>query len=471
MLFFLALSSSALANKSKYWWFFPKFEENGTNSKENSSVVEENLNGTQVINLTANTNIELEIDIDGENEDVGEEGIGSGSSAIPKEHSNPNNKNEANKPIITKSDKDDEIVWTVDKDSNENLTDADATKPEVSDILEEDSETEVEENEFATDTEQAKPEEEIFTAEKDVAVHVDGDAHPSSKLEQEERDDYEDELSGEKEVEDDNPKNPDEKDEAVHIDGDAHPSSKLEREEENDDENAFGEEEKELEEDKSENPETDLIFNEKDEVVHVDGDAHPSSKLEQENYDENTSSDEKDVEEDKSENPESDLIFNEKDEVVHVDGDAHPSSKLERKGRDDDENTFGEETDMEEENSEHPSISLILSERDETVHENGDTRPLKTLESEDINSDQLLNLINDKDNEDYVETDEVEGGTGDLANIGDEEVLGSADIEKMSTAVKCRLHTFITEVFYSLIFIGPNFAYRTGHTNVQNSGL
>ena len=277
--FLLTLTSSVLANKGNYWWLFPKFDENGTNNKENSSTVEEKqppINGTQ-LNLGSNTNIELDLDLnvdtDVEYEEGANESSGDSDMEIPKERSNPDNKKEAGKPNISVADKDDEIVWTVDKDSKESLTDADAAKPEVSDVLEEDNNSDEEDD---ASVKKSEPEELINLEEKDVAIHVDGDVHPSSKLEQEESD--EDGFSGSKEVEEDKQEPTEidvinkEKDEVVHVNGD-------------DDENAFSGE-KEIEDEKPES----VGFNERDEAVHENGDAHPSSKLE---LDENNSKDEK----------------------------------------------------------------------------------------------------------------------------------------------------------------------------------
>ena len=96
--FLLTLTSSVLANKGNYWWLFPKFDENGTNNKENSSTVEEKqppINGTQ-LNLGSNTNIELDLDLnvdtDVEYEEGANESSGDSDMEIPKERSNPDNK-------------------------------------------------------------------------------------------------------------------------------------------------------------------------------------------------------------------------------------------------------------------------------------------------------------------------------------------------------------------------------------------
>ncbi|KAI9557560.1 hypothetical protein GHT06_017388 [Daphnia sinensis] len=340
--FVLALTSSVLAKKSNYWWMFPNFDENGSNNRENlvANITQDDLrNGTdgQAPNLTTIVEGEFDLrsDVDS-NEDYLDKNEDSGSSVFPTEDFERDNKTQtapANENI-SDQDSDEDLDWIVDKDNR-----TDAKTLITGDTFERDNETK---------TEQENPSNPVKLDEAEL----------STDLTKEE-------------------------DEVVHVDGDAHPSSKLEEEQRNGDQNAFSGDD-ELHEEKAEiESELEQIFKEQDEAVHEEGDVHPSSTIELEEI-----SNTEDVE---------DLDFppEEKDEPVHENGDAHPSSKFEV-----------EENNDNADNLEDPdSADEISLSEDEVVPE--ETQPSEeNVDGEDLNSDNSEEINNSSSKESQENNEE-----------------------------------------------------------------
>lgn len=367
----LLLISTAVGQKSNYWWLFPKFDENGLNNQGNSatSAFENDLrNGTEeltdvkfsvdaVLNLDS---IDSNIDIDAENEENQNDNEGSGSSALPKNHSNLVNKTETARTSKTFISEGNDEDLTVDKNLKENQTDADTTALDAS---QEDNKTEIERKDpFSPSVlEEGNPDQqptEVVEEEDLDEDEEDKDQKPTEVIEEEE-------LDEEVQVEDET-------------------SSKL-LDQRNDDEVAFSGE-SELEDKELKTPENNQTFKERDEAVHEYGDAHPSSKALLEKLDL-----------DSDETEETDLFAEEQDTPIHEHGDAHPSSRLEWEET---ESNIEEMEDIEN-FEENIANSEVLLEDTESID--------KSLDDQDNSSSEESNeKIEDKTREEIIETADFE---------------------------------------------------------------
>ncbi|XP_057366791.1 protein PFC0760c-like [Daphnia carinata] len=400
--FVLALTSSVLAKKSNYWWMFPNFDENGSNNRENlvANITQGDLrNGTdgQGANLTTIVDGDFNLRSDDNSEDNLDINEGNGRPVFPTEDFDRDNKTQpaTGNENVSGTDSDKDLNWPVDK---ENQTDAKTLMS--GDTWENDNETKteqenpssfekMEETELSTD----------LMNDEDEVVHVEGDAHPSSKLEQEQLNDEQsassedDELQEEMAPIDELEQIFEEQDKAVHEDGDAHPSSKIEMEEISNTEEV-----------------EDLDFppEEKDESVHENGDAHPSSKIE--------------VEEISNTEEVEDLDFppEEKDESVHENGDAHPSSKIEVE-----EISNTEEVE---------DLDFPPEEKDESVHEEGDAHPSSKFETEGNNDAEEIQEPNSVDEISLSADDEVPEETNSSSENVNGQDLNSDNNEEINNS-------------------------------------
>ncbi|XP_032787837.2 LOW QUALITY PROTEIN: protein PFC0760c [Daphnia magna] len=381
--FVLALTSSVLARKSNYWWMFPNFDENASKNRDSlvANVTQDDLrNGTdgQAANLTTiveEADFNLPTDVDS-NEDYLDKNEDIGSSVFPVEDLDRDNKTQtvtANENIYDQYS-DEDIDWIVDK---ENQTDAKTFM--LGDTLEADNETKIEQE------------------------------NPSSleKLEMAEL--YTDLMN--------------EEDEAVHVEGDAHPSSKLEEMERNDEQNAFSGD-GELQEEKAEIDEPEQIFKEQDKAVHEEGDVHPSSKIELEEMLET-----EDVED-------FDFPPDEKDEPVHENGDAHPSSEFEM-----DENNDNTEELEDPDFAEEISLSEgeVIPEEIKSSNGTDDDQDLNSNNNEEINSTSSEESQENHEENPIKENSELlENGTSDDLDLelSREDVLEKDEEKEAEIALK-----------------------------------
>ena len=372
----LLISTAAVAQKSKYWWLFPNFDENGLNSQQNSAknTFKNDLrNGTEELidvnfSVDAALNLDSNIDIDAENEENQNDNEGSGSSALHQNWVNKTNTAGTSKTIPGENNDED---LTVDKDLKVTQTDADATA--LDDASQEDNEAEIEREDHS----------DSFALEE-VNLNQQLKELVEKELDKLDLDQELTKLAEEEEL-----------NEAAQVEGDAYPVSKLE-EQRNDDEVAFSGE-NELEEKDLEFPENSHAFNkERDEVVHENGDAHPSSKVLLEKLDLNS-----------DETEDSDLFTEEKDKPVHDHGDAHPSSRLELEET---ESNIDEMKEMENVEEESFTSSEVVPEDTEPVDKSSDDQDNSSSEEskEKIEDKTREEIIDETDFERLVEDDLIE---------------------------------------------------------------
>ncbi|KAK4016665.1 hypothetical protein OUZ56_031628 [Daphnia magna] len=380
--FVLALTSSVLAKKSNYWWMFPNFDENAPKNRDSlvANVTQDDLrNGTdgQAANLTTivEADFNLHSDVDS-NEDYLDKNEDNGSSVFPVEDLDRDNKTQtvtANENIYDQYS-DEDIDWIVDK---ENQTDAKTFM--LGDTLEADNETKIEQENLSS----------------------------LEKLEMAEL--YTDLMN--------------EEDEAVHVEGDAHPSSKLEEMERNDEQNAFSGD-GELQEEKAEIDEPEQIFKEQDKAVHEEGDVHPSSKIELEEMLET-----EDVED-------FDFPPDEKDEPVHENGDAHPSSEFEMDENNDNTEEL-EDPDFAEEI--RLSEGEVIPEEIKSSNGTDDDQDLNSNNNEEINSTSSEESQENNEENPIKENSELlESGTNDDLDLelSREDVLEKDEEKEAEIALK-----------------------------------
>ena len=425
----LMLISTAIAQKSKYWWMFPKFDENGLNTQENStSAFEENLgNGTEEladVNFSVDTvlNLDSDIDIDAENDKNKNDNEGSGNSVLPETYSKWNNETETagTSEMIPDEDDDEDFVLTIDKDLKENQTDANMIASEGS---QEKSETEIERKDLFGPSvlEEGNLDHQLtglMEEEFEESVHIAGDADLLPKLEAQRNDEVG--FSGENELEDEElPKHKQafkERDEAVHDHGDAHPSSKSLSEKLN------------LESNEAED--SDLYAETRDQSIHDKGDAHPSSRVEMEESGSNID------ETDNLDNFEEESLTN--DEVVPIDTETvDKSSNQENKPESNREDNSSSEESNEDKTREEiiddPDFERIVE--DDLIK--GENRPAAKQQLE-LNKTKLSepNSIEDETNEgedDPLPANNEELSSSNLEDDMDDDALHWVNEEPSNT--------------------------------------
>lgn len=198
----LALVGSALADKNKYWWLFPKFDENGVDQRYTESASEdvsrfENSSLAQSLNQTSNAGILSQLDsiggADTEDESDQNESEGSGGNKTIDENYTQGNKSGAIASETTsKADKEEDLEWTVDKEPSEEQTDGNDENETVAgeqiqseelnkQTLDNETETDGDDPvESETDSDSEPNDDEVKEKEKVVNI----DDHPSPVIEE-----------------------------------------------------------------------------------------------------------------------------------------------------------------------------------------------------------------------------------------------------------------------------------------------
>lgn len=324
----LATFGPALAKKSEYWWkLFPNFNENGSSKSDNFNSsrleIQRFSNGDQTSSSGLVWNVDTQPDLNDSNSSEVERSS-EGSDVIDKAERFARNDDieiaVETSEAISSEDKDETLNWTKDNDSgeeksqvNDNKTAAtsdgdDQQMTKVDSLVEEKEDGSLLENDQTPD--EANEDEELDRTpnleeqgndddesalvgndenddkEGDQAIHVNGDTHPSSKLVEQEdlagsyTNQEHDEDSSEVEKESDIEPTPKASDEKLNWNDEQENPDKSKSKEES------GEESKEnINDDGVKSSEileeilVDETGKERDQAIHVDGDAHPSSKL------------------------------------------------------------------------------------------------------------------------------------------------------------------------------------------------